>query len=137
MSIKGSINHTLYNEIDAREKELLIICEGEFDLMSIKQAAGEDVGVVTFGSAGMTPDVTTPDMFKYFYLPDKIIISFDNDEAGEAGAKAIGKVQSKINTPAEIKRLPAQYRLNDALKKHADIRRLVFDMFGILEEAKI
>jgi DNA primase len=137
MSIKGSINHTLYNEIDAREKELLIICEGEFDLMSIKQAASEDVGVVTFGSAGMTPDVTTPDMFKYFYLPDKIIISFDNDEAGEAGAlKLLEEIQSKINTPAEIKRLPAQYHdWNDALKKHADIRRLLFDMFGTKETA--
>ena len=134
ISIKGSLNHALYNEIDARTKELLIICEGEFDLMSIKQAAGEYIGAVTFGSAGMTPDITMPDMFKYFYLPDKIIICFDNDEAGEAGAlKLLEEIRSKINTPAEIVRLPEKYHdWNDALQQHADIRRLIFDMFGSL-----
>ena len=103
--------------------------------MSPLKSTSEIAKDIDRGSAGMTPDVTTPDMFKYFYLPDKIIISFDNDEAGEAGAlKLLEEIQSKINTPAEIKRLPAQYHdWNDALKKHADIRRLVFDMFGILE----
>ena len=103
----------LFNASDALFYPDILFVEGEFDAMIVNQelekAGNKRIRAVTFGSAMSQPSVKT--YFRYFRLPTRIIVSYDNDSAGASGANSL---LTSINTiknrtyPAIMKALPAQ-----------------------------
>ena len=66
----------------------IIFTEGEIDAMTINQVVGrwcnDEIKAVTFGAAG---DIGDADAFyRWYVMPYRVIVSFDNDDAGRDGA---------------------------------------------------
>ena len=75
---------TLFNR-DNIEEETLIITEGEFDTMAMKQYGIETVSVPN----GCTGTAWIDEEWDYLEIFKKIVICFDTDDAGQKGAVAI------------------------------------------------
>jgi DNA primase len=65
---------------------LALVTEGEFDCMILDQEAGDLAGVCTLGSATDSPMGISPDLMRWCYQAAHVLVVFDNDEAGAAGA---------------------------------------------------
>ena len=113
----------LFNAFDALCYPDILFTEGEFDAMIVNQelerAGNNRIRAVTFGSAISLPSVTT--YFRYFRMPTRIIVSYDNDLAGASGANSLVTSINTIKTrtyPAIVKTLPMQ--LNCVVKDWND-----------------
>lgn len=93
----------LYNEDDLRGADEVIIAEGEFDTLTIKQWGYNVVGVP--GAMGFKKEWASK--FNHCKL---VYIVFDSDKAGIKGAKHIA---SLIGEKAKIAALPESLDLND------------------------
>jgi DNA primase len=80
-------------------KPVLILTEGDFDMMLTWQEAGDLVDVATFGSAAAgLGDRWLPYVLRY----QRVLLAYDNDEAGNEGAARIMKSLAR----AERVRMP-------------------------------
>lgn len=139
--ISGSIGTALFNAdaaIDVNPRKDIIICEGELDALLINSQVSKDfcgqVQAVTFGAANYKPDYVT--YFKYFVLPKSITICFDNDEAGNNGAKYLLDEIEKINQivtnkiNVRVMKLPEKYNdFGDYYAAGNDINDLLYSWY--------
>ena len=116
--ISGGRGTSLFNAdaaTDVHPRHDIIFCEGELDALLINSIMDyTDCGqlqAVTFGSATNKPAYET--FYKWFRLPKRIIICFDNDKEGNTGAAALQQVIAEVSSrkePAQIKTLPEPYK---------------------------
>lgn len=109
----------------------IIVTEGEIDCMTVSQVLGHSWPVVSLinGAAGAAKDIASN--LDYFRQFDEVVLLFDNDEAGIAGAQAAAKaagnaIKLKIATPLPLK------DANDMLlaDRHREIMSHVFNAAG-------
>ena len=116
--ISGGIGTALFNADAAADKQPrhdIIFVEGELDALLINSIAhdqeGDTLQAVTFGSANSKPPYEQ--YYRYFRTPERIVIAFDNDDSGKAGAAWL---QSEImnlktrETPPIIATVPDGYK---------------------------
>jgi len=83
--LEGVMSKTLFNANHLVGKDIIIICEGEFDCLLLAQHSPSNVGVACSGAGASS----LPDKAFWHYLVDasRILLVFDNDKAGTDGAK--------------------------------------------------
>ena len=113
----GGTTAALFNgpaAIDMHPRKDIIFCEGELDAMlinSVMESELTGLEAVTFGSAQARPPFQT--FYKYYRTPERIVIVYDNDSAGSAGATWLQAEISKVKTrenPPTIQTLPGNYK---------------------------
>lgn len=111
LNIAGSDGHSLFNADEVLLYPDIVFVEGEFDAIIINQilsAAGNNrIRAATFGSAQVRPSVDR--YYRYFRIPSRIIVAYDNDPAGTIGSEALCNTINKVLTrpyPAIVKQLP-------------------------------
>lgn len=146
ISITGSKGVTLFCAEYALTYPNIIYVEGEFDAMTINQAAGDICRAVTFGSNN---GVGSAELWQSWYrMPERTIICYDNDrdestrkivrENEKRLLNEITKAQSYDDPdlradPPIIRHLPEEYHdWNDILIKYGvqTIRDILTDFFG-------
>lgn len=70
------------------------VVEGEFDVLTLAQALGDVLPVVSFGSATNRPDLAA--WGAYLIGPEVFIATYDNDPAGEAGLAALVNLTDRV-----------------------------------------
>lgn len=85
-----------------KKGDRVFICEGEFDAMILEQHGYRAVAVV--GVNNFKPEMT--ELFKGF----EVVLAFDNDEAGQAGALKVAKLFEGIGQAVKIKKLPEEIK---------------------------
>lgn len=93
------------------------ICEGEFDAMAAYQMLGSKYPVVSVktGAEGALSDCK--DSFEWLDSFEKIVISFDNDEAGQRAAKKVAELfgsKAKILKTSDSFKDANEYLLHNA-----------------------
>lgn len=133
-SVKGHGTTTLFPLFildDYDYDKLLIIAEGEKDVVSL-QSIGIQAVTVTNGADSIPKDLTPLNKF------DKIIICYDNDDAGINGSLKMAIALHGNNQNAEIKifhwknDLPKGYDITDYLNS----KNSKDDLFNLLKTAK-
>lgn len=136
---------SLFNADDALcqdKRRDIIFTEGVIDALSINQTVGrwcnDEIKAVSFGACTIQGD---PDEFyKWYVMPYRIIVGFDNDDAGDANSKTLLK---KINmarrhagrTEAIRKFPPSEYKdWNEFLMKdERTVFKYISDLFPVYE----
>ena len=108
----------------------VIFVEGVIDALTINQTVGRncnnEIYAVTFGSANITGDANA--FYRYYIMPRRVVVAFDNDDAGRKGgaelAAAITKARRDAKHPepdAEIAFSPKKYNdWNEYFTKEPD-----------------
>jgi hypothetical protein len=92
-----------------------VLTEGEFDCLLLWQEAGDLVGVATLGSAARGLD----DRAAHYLLPlSPILVAYDPDAAGRAGAAALLRLSRRVRRVA----LPAGGDLTECWRAGAQLR---------------
>jgi hypothetical protein len=92
-----------------------VLTEGEFDCLLLWQEAGDLVGVATLGSAAHGLD----DRAAYYLLPlSPILVAYDPDAAGRAGAAALLRLSRRVRRVA----LPAGGDVTECWRAGAQLR---------------
>lgn len=97
-------------------KESLILCEGYMDVIAL-HAAGFENAVATLGTA-ITPDQARI-MKKY---TDKVIISYDNDEAGQRAADKALRLLGEVDIEARVLVIPGAKDPDEYIKKFGTVK---------------
>lgn len=109
----------IFNADDAACKDKrrdIIFTEGEIDAMSINQAVGrwcnDEIKAVTCGSATDICDAN--EFYRWYVMPYRVIVAFDNDDAGKEGAKKLAEqiTLARLDAgrdPARIENPPERY----------------------------
>lgn len=108
---KGTNLNTLYNMDKINITEPLVICEGEFDCLSLIEAGYKNAVSVPTGASSEEWIEVCWDWLEQF---EEIIVWFDNDDAGKAGASRVAS------------RLPNNSVKITACKTCNDINELLF-----------
>jgi len=102
--------------IDMHPLHDVIFVEGELDALLINSIMfpvdGDTLQAVTFGSASLK-NVPFQKYFRYFNTPERIVICYDNDAEGQAGAAVLYDEISKLKTretPPVLVTLPEGYK---------------------------
>ena len=74
----------------AKGGKVITICEGEFDAMSVFQMMGTPAVSVRSGAQGALSDCKAS--FEWLDSFDKVVVCFDNDDAGKEAAKKIAEL---------------------------------------------
>lgn len=92
----------------------IIFVEGELDALLINSLIFESdysyIQAVTFGSKSIHPSYET--YFRYFLMPSRIAIVYDNDDSGKEGADRLQSEIMKLKTretPPVMSTIPEQY----------------------------
>jgi len=85
---QGSMDSTLYNMDKINITEPLVICEGEFDCLSLIKSGYKNVVSVPAGAKGYSWVDKNWEWLEQF---DEITLWFDNDDAGKEGIQIISK----------------------------------------------
>jgi DNA primase len=128
--VKGNRTNALYNA-----DELLFDCpalfvEGEFDCMLAAQEVGDTIVPVTFGANTNTPDLAT--WGAYLARPNVCLISYDLDEAGEAGAFSLAAL---LGDRARLAPIPegAGKDITDYYRANGDLWAWVRDVLAFYD----
>jgi len=99
----------------------VILCEGEFDALLLRQEARSIVGVITLGGMSNKVDIDT---WWQFLIPDKkFITAYDNDQPGKTGRELINlNISKHIDIP---KLTDFTKDLTDFHLNGGDIRELI------------
>ena len=136
---------SLFNGDDALcldKRRDILFTEGWIDALSINQAVGrwcnDEIKAVTFG--GATTHGDSDQFFKWYVMPYRVIVGFDNDDAGRTQSE---KLVEKINmarryagrSDAQRKFPPEQYKdWNEFLMKdERSVFQYVSDLFPEIE----
>lgn len=92
MGITGG-RSCLFGVDHLRGREVLLLCEGEFDAMLAWQECGDLVDVATLGGAAQRPRAI--DM-PYLLRARRIIAAYDSDAAGASGRAALMTLSSRV-----------------------------------------
>lgn len=103
--------------IDKKVRDVIFV-EGVIDALTINQTVGREcnneIFAVTFGSANIIGDPNA--FYRYYIMPRRVVVAFDNDDAGRKGgaelAAAITKARRDAKHPepeAEIAFPPKKY----------------------------
>lgn len=84
----------LYGADTIRGSDIVIVTEGEFDCLLLKQEAGDLVGVCTLGSA--TDRFDWGRYGRYVGFVKWFLIAYDIDDAGDLGAEAWKEVSGRV-----------------------------------------
>lgn len=79
------------NVFDKGSKKVLTITEGEYDTLAVAQIIGDETAVVSVRNAASAKNDCTAE-YDYINSFDKIIINFDNDEAGQNAARKVASL---------------------------------------------
>jgi len=124
MSREAGMESVLYNQtgIDF-DNEALIVCEGEIDCLSVYQCGHHNVVSVPTGAKSIKPEWIA--LFDKF---EKVILVYDQDDAGRAGRTELQKRigQEKVC----LVDLPGGMDANDVLKSLGDAA-----LFELIEKA--
>lgn len=135
----------IFNGDDAECSDKLrdiIFTEGVIDAMSINQVVGrwcnDEIKAVTFGSSTARSD---PDEFyKWFVMPYRVIVGFDNDDAGRNNGKALATdiTRARLDAgrnPAKVAFPPEKYKdWNEFLiNEPRSVFQYVSDLFPVIE----
>lgn len=119
-------NATLFmkNYFDKGSRRCITITEGEYDALSVAQVLGTDSAVVSVrGSSSALSDCKKE--WEYINSFEKIVINFDNDEAGQTAAK-------KVLGLFDFKKT-----YNLVLDRHKDANGYLWDGEKEIEEGKL
>lgn len=109
----------LFNADDAACSDMrrdILFTEGVIDAMSINQIVGrwcnDEIKAVTFGAATTQGDPDT--FYKWYVMPYRVIVGFDNDDAGRENGKALAEKITRARMdagrdPARIAFPPERY----------------------------
>jgi DNA primase len=117
IAVKGSVP-TIFGTLRFRERDLLVLPEGEFDAMLLWQHANDIADVLTLGAAGKNLDWRA---MLYLLSSTRQLVIYDGDTAGAAGAEKL------IRTSPRMRRLdlPDGQDITDYHLAGGDLRRLV------------
>jgi DNA primase len=117
IATKGSVP-TIFGTLRFRQREALILPEGEFDAMLLWQEVGDLADVLTLGAAGKGLD---PRAELYLLSSSRQLVIYDADTAGAAGAEKL------IASSPRMRRLelPAGQDITDYHLAGGNLRRLV------------
>lgn len=87
--IAGGSGSGLYNADALTDATTVVLCEGEFDALLLKQEAGDRLTAVTLGSASAR---LTPRWLPHLLAIEQLFITYDADEAGQRGATYLGSM---------------------------------------------
>lgn len=126
ISMTGSAGDAIFNKKQGKISDVLLLAEGEIDCMTVTQEAGDLIGCATIGSCETLPEYSLRNL-ETFYLPDLIMICYDNDDAGQAGAAKMQQyIATKYQTETIIKRLPEEYNdFNNMHTQGGSVRDLI------------
>lgn len=94
VQIKGGTT-ALFGAQNLAEKQIGVFCEGEFESILLHQEAGDLAGIATLGSAQYTHlDLET--WGRYLLPLRRILIAFDNDDAGILGGQNMATISPRI-----------------------------------------
>lgn len=79
------------NVFDRASKRVITITEGEYDAMSVFQMVGNESAAVSVRSS-VTAKLDCKEEYEYINSFEKIVINFDNDEAGQEAAKKVASL---------------------------------------------
>ncbi|MCP3672688.1 MAG: toprim domain-containing protein, partial [Gammaproteobacteria bacterium] len=123
----------MLNREKVAENDVVVLCEAPLDVVSFFAAGVENV-TCSFGVQGVTNELE-----EMLSLKKKVYVAFDNDEAGNEGAKKLHvKLQEKL-PKVELVRVvfPAGMDANDVLVKSGrEALRQLVPSDEVLEEAK-
>lgn len=139
-NISGGIGTALFNgdaATDMHPRHDIIFVEGELDALlinSIMQPVEYDqLQAVTFGSSKEKPPYEQ--YYKYYRIPERIVIAYDNDQPGQDGA---ARLQSEImniatrETPPRIEKVPEGYKdFGEYYAEGGDIYKLIASWFPL------
>ncbi len=116
--ISGGKGTALFNAdaaADMHPRHDIVFVEGELDALLINSIMQpiecDQLQAVTFGSATEKPPFET--YYRYFRTPGRIVIAYDNDNEGRAGAAYLQSQITNIatrETPPIIKTVPEGYK---------------------------
>ncbi len=86
----------------------LVVCEGEFDALVLGQAVGDALAIATMGSCSTLPGAHDQALIG---LADLVIVAYDNDESGRAGAHNLAGV---LGQGCRLADLPQYKDINEA-----------------------
>lgn len=92
--VKGNRSTAIYNADALLGARAAWVVEGELDVMTLAQALGDVLPVISFGSATNHPDLAA--WGAYLIDSDVFIATFDNDRAGESGLDALIKLTDRV-----------------------------------------
>lgn len=104
LHVRGGESRAIFGAPDLRGAELAVLCEGEFDCMTLHQAIGDFAGCVTFGSSTNLPDLATWGV--YLRGVKDFLEIYDNDQAGKEGAGRLAGMIRRVKPcllPAGVK----------------------------------
>lgn len=95
----------IFNADDAACDDMrrdILFTEGVIDMLSINQTVGrwcnDEIKAVTFGSATTQGDPN--EFYKWYVMPYRVIVGFDNDDAGRAAAPELAEKITRARTDA-------------------------------------
>ncbi len=123
--------------IDMHPRADILFVEGELDALLINSIMfpieGYQLQAVTFGSAGKNPPYEQ--YYRYFRTPQRIVIAYDNDKAGEVGAEQLRSQIMNISTrgiPPIIEHVPDGYKdFGEYYAAGGDICKLITGWFPL------
>lgn len=118
---------SLYNYDSLARGEPVLLCEGEFDVLSAQQEAGDLAAAIGTGSTakGRTPLWIA----RLASRASCVLLSFDNDEEHGAGDKASDAWLEIL--PEALRWPPLAHDLNDMLKEGKSIRKWLVRGLGL------
>lgn len=113
---KGKISKTFFGQQLYNRGSRLIITEGEIDCLTISQLLGNQEPVVSIPCGAQSAKKVFEANLKWLEGFDKVVVVFDNDDAGRSGAQEIEGILSPdklhIATLKQYKD-PNEYYIND------------------------
>lgn len=91
--VKGGGKRALFGLDHLDGKRVVVICEGEFDALLLRQEAGDLVDVVALGSATVRP---SPRFLAYLLGASHWLVATDRDNAGEKGGAWWGDFSARV-----------------------------------------
>jgi DNA primase len=93
--VKGNRPAAIFGADDLAGVDLALFVEGEFDAMLAWQEVRDVISVCTLGSATNQPDLAT--WGPYMAPLSLVLAAYDNDEAGQRGARALQSLSERVH----------------------------------------
>jgi hypothetical protein len=99
INARGSKAQLFNGDALATDPHTVVMCAGEFDAMLVQQHAPDGVAAITFGSETKRPTWEAD----YLLRDRRVLIAYDNDDAGDAGAAQWTAFGQRASVPSPYK----------------------------------